>query len=221
MRKLHILVEGQTEKVVVDDIIKQYLSDDDLHVTTSILTTKRPAGDPTHKGGVTSWGKISREIQLLLGDSSTTLLTTLIDYYGFPSNAPGMGTRPIGSPYERVEHVERAIAEAVDSGRFIPHLVLHEIEAWVLSDCQRLGELMEDPSGAAQLARDVDSASSPEMVNDGTATAPPKRIIYAYPKYVKTFDGPLIIADIGLDLVRQRCPHADRWLANVEAVLKR
>jgi hypothetical protein len=132
-----------------------------------------------------------------------------------------MGTRPIGSPYERVEHVERAIAEAVDSGRFIPHLVLHEIEAWVLSDCQRLGELMEDPSGAAQLARDVDSASSPEMVNDGTATAPSKRIIYAYPKYVKTFDGPLIIADIGLDLVRQRCPHADRWLANVEAVLKR
>jgi Domain of unknown function (DUF4276) len=80
---------------------------------------------------------------------------------------------------------------------------------------------MEDPSGAAQLARDVDSASSPEMVNDGTATAPSKRIIRAYPKYVKTFDGPLIIADIGLDLVRQRCPHADRWLANVEAALKR
>jgi hypothetical protein len=68
MRKLHILVEGQTEEVVVNDVIKPYLSSDEVYVTTSILTTKRPAGGPAHKGGVTSWGKISREIQLLLGD---------------------------------------------------------------------------------------------------------------------------------------------------------
>jgi hypothetical protein len=51
MRKLHILVEGQTEKVVVDDIIKQYLSDDDLHVTTSILTTKLRLGTRHTKAG--------------------------------------------------------------------------------------------------------------------------------------------------------------------------
>ncbi len=220
MRKLHILVEGQTEEVVVNDVIKPYLSSEDVYVTTSILTTKRPAGGPAYKGGVISWGKISREINLLLGDTSTTLLTTLIDYYGFPGDAPGMGTRPRGSPYERVEHVERAIAEAVDNSRFLPHLVLHEIEAWVLSDCQRLGDLMGDPPGVTQLAREVDSEPSPEMINDGTDTAPSKRIVRAYPQYVKTFDGPLVIADAGLDSIRQRCPHADRWVAHVEAVLK-
>jgi hypothetical protein len=221
MRKLHILVEGQTEEVVVNEVIKPYLSSDDLNVTTSILTTKRPAGGPAYKGGVTSWGKISREIQRLLDDTSTTLLTTLIDYYGFPGDAPGMQTRPHGSPYERVEHVERAIVEAVNNGRFLPHLVLHEIEAWVLSDCQRLGDLMGDPSGATRLARDVDSEPSPEMVNDGTETAPSKRIIDVYPQYVKTFDGPMVIADAGLSLIRRRCPHANRWLTNVEAALKR
>lgn len=89
MRKLHILVEGQTEEVVVNNVIKPYLSSDDLHITTSILTTKRPAGGAAYKGGVTSWGKISREIRLLLRDTSNTLLTTLIDYYGFPGDAPG------------------------------------------------------------------------------------------------------------------------------------
>lgn len=113
------------------------------------------------------------------------------------------------------------MVEAVDSGRFLPHLVLHEIEAWVLSDCQRLGDLMGDPSGATQLAQDVVSEPSPEMINDGAKTAPSKRIISAYPQYVKTFDGPLVIADTGLDSIRQRCPHADRWLAYVEAALKR
>jgi Domain of unknown function (DUF4276) len=221
MRKLHILAEGQTEEVVVNNVIKPYLSHKDLCVTTSILKTKRPAGGPTFKGGITSWEKIAREIRLLLGDTSTTLLTTLVDYYGFPGDAPGMETRPRGSPYDRVEHVERAIAEAVDSGRFLPHLVLHEIEAWVLSDCERLGNLMEDPSGVTQLAREVESEPSPETVNDGTETAPSKRIIRVYPQYVKTFDGPLIIADTGLDSIRQCCPHADRWLANVQAALKK
>jgi hypothetical protein len=74
--------------------------------------------------------------------------------------------------------------------------------------------------GATQLAQDVDSQPSPEIVNDGIDTAPSRRIIRAYPEYVKTFDGPLVIADTGLDSIRQRCPHADRWLANVEAALK-
>ena len=120
MRKLHILVEGQTEEVIVNNVIGPYLSSEDLYVTTSILKTKPSAGGhPAHVGGVSSWTKILKEIRLLLGDTSTTMLTTLIDYYGFPDDAPGMADRPIGSPYARVEHVESAIAGAVDSGRFL------------------------------------------------------------------------------------------------------
>jgi hypothetical protein len=120
MRKLHILVEGQTEEVVVNDVIRPYLSSDSLHVTTSILKTKRPAGGPAYKGGALNWQRqILPEIRLLLNDTSTTLLTTLIDYYAFPTDAPGMDSRPHGSPYDRVGHVEHALAIAVDSGRFL------------------------------------------------------------------------------------------------------
>ncbi|MEZ0075589.1 hypothetical protein [Planotetraspora sp. GP83] len=57
--------------------------------------------------------ELVREIQLLLGDSSTTLLTTLFDYYGLPGDLPGMATRPSGSPYERVAHVERGHGASV------------------------------------------------------------------------------------------------------------
>src|ERR1700678_1905806 len=116
MRKLHILVEGQTEEVIVNNVIGPYLSSEDLYVTTSILETKPPAGGrPAHKGGVTSWAKILREIRLLLGDTSTRVLPTRIDYYGFPDDAPGMANRPIASPHTRVEHVESALVDAVDS----------------------------------------------------------------------------------------------------------
>ena len=221
MRKLHILVEGQTEEVIVNNVIGPYLSSGDLYVTTSILKTKPSAGsNPAHAGGVSSWAKIFREIRLLLGDTSTTMLTTLIDYYGFPDDSPGMADRPIGSPYARVEHVESALAAAVDSGRFLPHLVLHEIEAWVLADCSRLADLLGNSSEAARLAQVVATESGPERVNDGIDTAPSKRIKGIYPMYGKTLYGPLIIADIGLDEIRRQCPHADRWLSATETALK-
>jgi hypothetical protein len=221
MQKLHILVEGQTEEVIVNNVIGPYLSSEDLYITTSILKTKQPAGGrPAHAGGVTSWTKIFREIGLLLGDTSTTLLTTLIDYYGFPHDAPGMADRPLGSPYVRVEHVEKALADAVGSERFLPHLVLHEIEAWVLADCSRLAHLLGNSSETTRLARVVAAGPGPEMVDDGVETAPSKRIVNIYPKYAKTFDGPLVIADIGLDEIRRQCPHANRWLSAIGTALK-
>ena len=220
MQRLHLLVEGQTEELVARDAIDPYLSTEDIAVTWSINKTKRPAGGPTYKGGVTSWPKILNEIRLLLGDTSITVLTTLFDYYAFPADAAGMASRPHGSPFDRVEHVEHAIAEAVSCERFLPHLVLHEIEAWVLADCTRLGDLMGDPSGATQLARIVEQESGPEMVNDGAQTAPSKRILAAYPQYLKTSDGPLVIADTGLDSIRRCCPHTDQWFTNIEARLR-
>jgi hypothetical protein len=85
------------------------------------------------------------------------------------------------------------LAEAIGDKRFLPNLVLHEIEAWVLADCRRLGEVMGDPVPAAELERIVRLESGPELVNDGVDTAPSKRITNAYPQYTKTIDGPLVI----------------------------
>jgi len=219
VRHLHVLVEGQTEEIVAQEIIFPYFSTADVRVTWSIHKTKRPAVGPAHKGGLSHWPKLYQELRLLLRDSSITLLTTIFDYYAFPVDAPGMADRPQGSPYDRVRHVENAIAEAIADRRFLPNLVLHEIEAWVLADCARLGEVMGDPRGAAELSKMVQQELGPELVDDGWATSPSKRILNAYPRYRKTIDGPLVIADAGLDSIRRSCPHSDDWLEDVEARL--
>jgi hypothetical protein len=142
VRHLHILCEGQTEEIIARDVIAPYFTSADAYVTWSIFMTKRPAGGPAFKGGLSSWTKLERELQQLLRDSSTTVLTTMLDYYAFPADAPGMADRPWGSPYDRVRHVESALAKAFGDMRFLPNLVLHETEAWVLADCRRLGEVM-------------------------------------------------------------------------------
>lgn len=165
MRHLHILCEGQTEEILVQDVLKPHFVGVDTRVTYSIIATNRPHG----------------------------------------------------SPYDRVRHVESALAETIGHRRFLPNLVLHEAEAWVLADCRRLGEVMGDPGPAAELERIVQVEPSPELINDGVDTAPSKRIKNAYPQYEKTLDGPLVIADAGLDAIRSRCPHADDWLREIEA----
>lgn len=181
MRHLHVLCEGQTEEIIARDVIGPHFAGEDTWVTWSIFTTKRPAGGPAFKGGLSTWPRLERELRRLLRDSSTTVLTTMFDYYAFPPDAPGMAGRPPGSPYERVRHVESALARAIGDARFLPNLVLHETEAWVLADCRRLGEVMVNPVPAAELERVVGLESGPELVNDGADTAPSKRILNAYP----------------------------------------
>jgi hypothetical protein len=52
-------------------------------------------------------------------------------------------------------------------------------------------------------------------------TAPSKRLLRLYPRYRKTSDGPLAIAEIGIDAIRKDCPHADAWLTAVNTGLTR
>lgn len=215
-RRVHILVEGQTEETVVRNVFEPHLRTQGWFVTYSIVTTKRPASGPAHKGGVTGWGQLTREIPRLLRDSSLDILTTLLDYYAFPEDAPGMVNRPNGSALERVEHVEQALAEYFNESRFLPHLVLHELEAWVFAASDQLGWLFTDESLTARLRADVASAGGPEGINDSPATAPSKRLAHYCPGYVKTSDGPLAIADLGVERLRLQCPHLDSWLRRLE-----
>ncbi|WP_040775871.1 DUF4276 family protein [Nocardia pneumoniae] len=217
--RLHLLVEGQSEEIVVSNVLGPYLAERGWTVTHSIVTTKRPAGGPNHRGGVSSWSKIEREIKLLLRDSSLRVLSTLFDFYAFPPDSPGMADIPPGlSPHDRVQHVERSLAIGSADPRFLPHLILHEMETWVFAAAEQVGHLL--PGLTERLVEDVQAAGGPELVNDGPETAPSKRILNYCPQYSKTTDGPLAIADLGVDALRAQCPHLDRWLSMLDSCLQ-
>lgn len=216
MRRLHLLVEGQTEETVARDIVGPHLERQGWYVSFSVIKTKRPAAGPAYRGGVTCWAHVLRDVRLLLRDSSVGVLTTLMDYYGFPQDSPGMADRPNVDALAGVTHVERALFADVGDPRFLPHLVLHETEAWVFAAADQLGAYYGDSELAARLTADVSSAGGPELVNDGPTTAPSKRLLGYRPDYAKTLDGPLAIADLGLPALRARCPHLDAWLGELE-----
>jgi hypothetical protein len=143
--RLHLVLEGQTEEVITREVLKPYLESVGWLVSFSVIKTRRPASGPAQRGGVSSWPHIERDIRRLLRDRSITTVTTLLDYYAFPREAPGMASRPEGDAVTRVKHVEQALAATIGDDRFLPNLVLHEIEAWVLAAYEQLGSLYEDP----------------------------------------------------------------------------
>ncbi|WP_370945913.1 DUF4276 family protein [Amycolatopsis sp. cg5] len=212
-RRLHLVVEGQSEEIVVTNVLSPYLQAAGWTVSHSIVITKQPASGPARRGGVSSWSKLENDIHKLLR-SGFDLVTTLFDYYAFPADSPGMDTRPIGTPHERVAHVEQELAKAIGDPRFLPNLVLHELETWVFAAADQLECL--HPGVAERLKHDVDLAGEPELVNDDPKTAPSKRLLAYEPRYSKTNDGPLAIADLGVERLRAACRHLDEWLGKLQ-----
>lgn len=217
-RRLHILVEGQSEEIVVRNVLEPYLRGRGWVVAWSIVVTKRSASGSNHRGGVSSWAKIEREVRLLLQDTDLDALTTMFDFYAFPEDAPGTPLLPEAGPYQRVEHLEKAIAGQIGDRRFVPHLILHELETWVFAAAEQLGWLLPDPGLTERLKTDVLDAGGPEQVNDHPSTAPSKRLASYCQAYSKVNDGPLAIADLGIEPLRAQCPHLDEWLTTLDAI---
>nr|WP_240772592.1 DUF4276 family protein [Nocardia sp. CS682] len=138
----------------------------------------------------------------------------MFDFYAFPPDAPGMADIPPGlAPHDRVAHVETSLAATAADRRFVPHLILHELETWVFAAAEQVGCLL--PGLTERLLVDVHLTGGPELVNDGPDTVPSKRILNYCPHYSKTNDGPLAIADLGIEELRSRCPHFDAWLTTL------
>jgi hypothetical protein len=220
MKRGLVLVEGQTEEQVVNECLGPYLLAKGLDLRPTIVKTKRLVGGAAFKGGVLSYSQVRRELGFLLHDTGASVITTLLDYYALPDDFPGMSDRPTGSSKDRVEHVERAWASSVEHRRFVPHLALHELEAWVFASPSYLEAWMFDDDAAviAAIAAVAAAHQTPEDIDEGVQTAPSKRLRNAFAAYQKTLHGPLALSAIGIDRIRAVCPHFVQWLARLEAV---
>jgi Domain of unknown function (DUF4276) len=222
MKRGLALVEGQTEEQFLNECLAPYLLERGLVLSPKIVTTKRVVGGSHIKGGIRSYGQVQRDLGLLLHDTGAAVVTTLLDYYALPTDFPGMSSmndRARATPRQRVEHVEATWAAAVGDSRFVPHLALHEFEAWVYADPARLEPWMFDDNPAVIAAITAVAAAhvTPEDIDEGPDTAPSKRLLAAFPAYQKTLQGPLVTSAVGLDRIRAVCPHFDRWLSRLEA----
>ena len=175
-----------------------------------------------YRGGLRHYARARRDVILWVKEDQdpNAFFTTMIDLYALPTDFPGYAEAKVQrDPYLRVKMLEQAFYDDVGDRRFLPYLQLHEFEALLLADAHKLD--LGCPGRAAEartLAEEAAADASPELINDGSETAPSKRIIRLIPEYdgLKTSAGPLVAQKIGLPLLRSKCPHFGEWLRKLE-----
>jgi hypothetical protein len=216
VKKVHILVEGQTEETFIRDILAPHFLERDAYLIATLATTKRVTGGPHFKGGIVSYRKLKGDVLRLLGDTSAAVVTTMIDFYGLPDDFPGRNTMPAVSCYERVAYLEKEFSKDIGDRRFLPYLALHEYEAMLFVAPEFIADALSDMAAREELNAVRAQFGSPEEIDDHPATCPSRRITSALPQYRKALHGPLIAHKIGIARIRNECRHFDRWFKELE-----
>lgn len=216
MSRIYVLVEGQTEEAFVRELLVPHYARLGRFLTPIIVSTS-----PGHKGGVVSYAKVKPQIVRLCRQDEEAHVTTMFDLYALPTDFPGKAAAAYSSHASgaaKALYLESLLLQDIRQPNFLPYLMVHEYEALLLSCPEQFAEWTSDGTVPSTLARAVADAGAPEDVNGGPHTAPSKRILAVMPEYQKTFHGPLIACDIGLDAMRAACPHFHAWLQAVEVL---
>lgn len=217
MKRVLALVEGQTEETFMRDVLAIHLLQFGVYLTPIVLSTKRVKSGLKFKGGVNTYPQFKRDLRHLLSDRNAVAVTTMLDYYGLPNDFPGAKKlRGLRSCYERAEHLEKSLQDDFQDHRFLPYLSLHEFEALLLTSPDQIARTFSSTSDVPKLRMIVENVDSPEEVNDGPTTHPAARLSDLLPLYKKRLHGPMIVRRIGLDQIRQQCPHFHQWMSRLE-----
>jgi len=211
MRRVHFFCEGQTEETFVRELLYDHFLRFNILANPIVLRTSR-----TGKGGVSTYKKIERQIRRKCLEDANSTVTTMIDYYGLPNAFPGKNTMPqFTNPIARAVYVEQCFQNDIGQRGFIANLLIHEFEGLLFSEPDAFKNWF-NLEAVSILAQERSRFETPEHINDDPLTAPSKRILRLCPGYEKITHGSLIALDIGLDRIRQACPHFSSWLTRIE-----
>ncbi|MSQ10919.1 MAG: DUF4276 family protein, partial [Dehalococcoidia bacterium] len=213
--------EGQTEEAFVNQVLAGHLiSAGYSQVTARLLGGARGR---VSRGGIRPWESVQSSIVRHLKEDPGRIVTTMVDFYALPGGWPGRAMATGPAPASKASLVESAVSSeivrelgAYDARRFVPFVVMHEFEALLFSDCDRLARALDRPDLAVRFREIRGAFPNPEGINDSPETAPSKRLTRLFPRYDKVLFGRMVAAAIGLNGIRQECPHFGEWLTTIE-----
>lgn len=224
MIRLNILTEGQTEEAFVTEVLAPELATKNIAARARCVTTGRDRRrrDIVYRGGLPNYGRVRRDLERWMAEDPTAVFTTMFDLYALPRDFPGFeAAHRLQEPYERVRTLEAALGNDIGAPRLIPYVQLHEFEALLFADPTKFDwEYLEHERQISKLVEISDAHDTPELINDGPNSAPSKRIIALIPEYAfqKASAGPLIAHAIGVERMRDRCPHFADWILRLESL---
>jgi hypothetical protein len=216
MKKVLILVEGQTEEKFIKELLVPYFENQSIYIVPIIVSTSRRKSGSKYKGGVVNFWQVKSELLKLLKDTSASMVTTMIDYYGLDNSFPGKSDSVPNHLYEKIRFLENCLSNEIKHSKFFPYYQLHEFETLLFSDQDSFTSVLKKTDEIQSIFKHF---TNPEEINDNEETAPSKRILKIYPKYQKVTDGIIISKKIGIEKMRQKCHHFNNWIISMENLL--
>lgn len=225
--RLYIFCEGQTEETFANLVLGPHFVNFNASIHPLLLPNAKGANARRNKGGWNSYRTARHFMHGVMQSQhrDDVWFTTLFDYYALPEDYPSPLT-PAPAPMPATAHgdvvaLEEAMARDLVTDtlwRFTPHLQLHEFEALLLVDIDRIGAEFPERIEAVPLLKADIQGCGPEDVNNGADTHPSARITGRIPEYAgrKASAGPIVASHIGLERLRQACPHFSAWVAELE-----
>ena len=209
MARLYLFAEGQAEQTFTHDVLGPHLALHGVFMNKPVLIANAHKKQRTHRGGRGNFSAMQKDIHRFLKQDrgSDAFFTSMIDLYALHKGFPGTeeAQRFRDDPYQRVRVLEESWVRETNDGRFIPHIQLHEYEAYLFVNISILSNYYSDKQQTlAELHADSERFETPELIDDGPDSAPSKRIICRLPRYAsdKATVGVQAVERIGLTAIR-------------------
>jgi hypothetical protein len=115
-----------------------------------------------------------------------------------------------------VKELQEEMERYFDAPRFRAFLTLHEFEGLLFSKPALIAAALDQPSAESRLNDIRAGFATPEDINDRPEFTPSKRLMSILVAYQKPAHGSRIASRIGLEVIRQECPHFNEWLSILE-----
>ncbi len=219
--RLILVVEGHTEEAFANDMLRPHLAGFGVDLSASRVETKRGG----LKGGMTTYARARGHLVHWMKQerkNADARFSTMFDLYGLPDDFPDFKKASAQrDPLKRAALLEAAFQRDIGDRRFIAYIQVHEFEALLFADIEKLVVYFpERASEVDELREEARAIPTPEHIDDGEETTPSKRIVRRIPEYkgLKPVAGPIIASKIGLPKLRAECVHFGQWLTRCEAL---
>lgn len=216
MKRLEIVVEGQSEREFIQNILGPYLQArgvlESYNVAPIVVRT-----NTNSRGGMTKYRHLKRDIMNCLKSKNDELVVSMmVDYFRMPSNLrETLGIVSNDNHIKDAENIEQSISADISDSRFIPYIQLHEFEALLFAAKDGFSYCYGDDTRCAELFKIVDKYDNPEEINSSPDGAPSKRMLAIIPEYEKMIDGNTVIMQNGMECIMRKCPRFHNWIEKI------
>ena len=218
MSNIKILVEGPTEILFVNEVLKLHFYERGIYIKPFLFQKA---------GGVPKYSISQKQILNTIRSDPSCFCTTMVDFYGMPTNWPGreQANRCQGCA-EKADMVEGGILKDITGHlgnsfnplRIVPYVQMHEFEALLFSSPATLAESLGIEKSIPAFMAIRNEFSNPEEINDDYDKCPSRQIEGVFQGFKKTINGITAASRIGLETMRHECPHFNEWITKLEDI---